>query len=319
MAVAEPSSTLAAKTLSGGRPVVGLLVRKLLEAFEALPRWAILGLALASLLLLALGDYLLDNELRLQVFYWAPIALAAWFAGRRWGLLAVLLASCLWLVAHWQLYLDAAQQTFLAWNFLVNLFSFAALGFLVAKLKELVEHQRDLALTDFVTGVPNARAFSELLQAEIQRGARSNRPLSMAYLDLDDFKRVNDTLGHDVGNDLLHLVANTVRARLRASDVVARLGGDEFAILLPDAPAEAAAAIMQRVLEHLDALPEARSGFVSVSIGLISCTRCPSSHEALLRAADALMYEVKAAGKHGMRHTRIDTLGADSLPASDVG
>jgi diguanylate cyclase (GGDEF)-like protein len=92
---------------------------------------------------------------------------------------------------------------------------------------------------------------------------------------------------------------------------VARLGGDEFAILLPDTAADTAAAVLRRVHERLGSLPEARSGLISVSIGLVTCTRCPGTHEALLRTADALMYEVKANGKNGMRHEVTASLGSE--------
>lgn len=89
-----------------------------------------------------------------------------------------------------------------------------------------------MAREDFLTGVLNSRAFYEMAQVEMARAARQDSPLSLAYIDLDDFKEVNDTLGHSTGDRVLQAVAATIMEDIRLTDAVARLGGDEFAILL---------------------------------------------------------------------------------------
>lgn len=192
------------------------------------------------------------------------------------------------------------------WNFAVNVTSFALLATLIARLRVLVDHERDLARTDFTTGVPNARAFHEALDGEIARCARRPEPLSLAYLDLDNFKAINDRFGHATGDAVLRAVADTVRSSLRAGDVVGRLGGDEFALMLTGAGEREGLGVLERLRERLGALAAAHDWPVSFSIGMVTCLTSPCTADELVRQADNLMYEVKAAGKNGLRHVVLD-------------
>ncbi|HTC77354.1 MAG TPA: diguanylate cyclase, partial [Terriglobales bacterium] len=99
--------------------------------------------------------------------------------------------------------------------------------------------EKELSRSDPLTGLPNRRAFYEVALAEADRARRYRHPLSLAYLDVDNFKQVNDDYGHDAGDELLVRVAEVLRRNLRNNDIVARLGGDEFAMLLPETPASA--------------------------------------------------------------------------------
>ena len=113
-----------------------------------------------------------------------------------------------------------------------------------------------MARIDFLTGVLNSRAFYQIATAEIQRSGRYGHPLTLAYIDLDNFKTVNDEFGHSTGDELLKTVARTFSDNLRSSDYVARLGGDEFAILMTETSAQAALNVVARIqvlLEEQDA------------------------------------------------------------------
>ena len=105
----------------------------------------------------------------------------------------------------------------------------------------------ELARTDFLTGASNARAFYDQAQMEMSRLQRSGQPLSIAYIDLDNFKKVNDTRGHNEGDRVLKTVVETLKQTLRGGDFIARLGGDEFAVLLPSTNDEQSRALMKRL------------------------------------------------------------------------
>ncbi|MQA60465.1 MAG: diguanylate cyclase [Actinophytocola sp.] len=149
------------------------------------------------------------------------------------------------------------------------------------------------ALQDPLTGLPNRRALDERLRALSSNSAA--QPLAVALVDLDGFKGVNDNQSHAEGDDVLRVIASTLRDALRGDDFVARYGGDEFVVLLPGAPASAAALAMNRIVTAVDELPGHLSRGVTLSVGLVSMA--PSEHpESVLARADAAMYEAKRGG-----------------------
>ena len=171
-----------------------------------------------------------------------------------------------------------------------------------AMARELAE----LASTDTLTGLANRRVFNERLEAEWQRLIRREEPLSLLYLDVDHFKRFNDTYGHDHGDQCLILVAGAISQCLRRpEDLVARYGGEEFVVLLPGVDGPGASDVAKRMIAAVDALMIENEGaessaFVTLSIG--SATRIPtqdSSPESLLRLADQALYQAKDNGRHG--------------------
>jgi diguanylate cyclase (GGDEF)-like protein len=162
-----------------------------------------------------------------------------------------------------------------------------------------------LARTDPLTGAANARTFYETTAVEAGRARRAGRPLTLAYLDLDNFNQLNDGLGHAAGDQaLVHLVA-VIRLHLRASDLLARLGGDEFALLLPEAGTDGAVALLARLQEKLAVEMAARGWPVSVSIGVVSYLRPPADVDRMIQRADALMYRAKRRGKGRVEHALV--------------
>ncbi len=157
--------------------------------------------------------------------------------------------------------------------------------------------ERELSRSDALTGLPNRRAFIEAAETEMARSRRYSHHFSVAYLDLDGFKKVNDTLGHNTGDEVLATVAKILRSNLRTSDTVARLGGDEFAILLPETHPTAAKEVLTKLQKLLRIAMKAGGWKVDFSIGLASFLEPPVSVDDLIRTADELMYSVKTNGK----------------------
>jgi diguanylate cyclase (GGDEF)-like protein/PAS domain S-box-containing protein len=166
------------------------------------------------------------------------------------------------------------------------------------KLKVALESEKNLSRVDFLTNISNRRAFTEILQKEAARSRRYKRPLTLAYIDLDNFKQVNDQLGHELGDELLRLVAQTICANIRGTDTLARLGGDEFALLLPETGEEAANAVVAKLRNVLLATAQARQWPVTLSIGLATFAKPGESVEQIVKVADDLMYAAKNEGKN---------------------
>jgi diguanylate cyclase (GGDEF)-like protein len=171
-----------------------------------------------------------------------------------------------------------------------------------AALRRLLQREKELSGTDHLTGVMNRRAFGERVTEEIVRSERYARPFSLAYMDLDNFKALNDTCGHTAGDRLLRTVAMTLKSNLRSSDILARLGGDEFGVLLPETGAVSAASVLRKAQEKVaEALGKGECE-VTLSIGLLTCEKPPESYDQILKMADTLMYSAKKEGKNRVRH-----------------
>jgi diguanylate cyclase (GGDEF)-like protein len=160
-----------------------------------------------------------------------------------------------------------------------------------------LENERRLARTDNLTGALNRRAFIEQLEFAVGLASRDGQPFALVYIDLDDFKQVNDVHGHTEGDRVLRTVAQTCADSVRRTDVVARLGGDEFALLLRGADRAGAEGVIAKSRQTLAAAFRSQRAGVTCSIGGVIFEGAPRSVEAAIQAADALMYEVKKQGK----------------------
>lgn len=269
----------------------------------------------ASLLLVALLgvlDYLNGPDFSLLIFYGVPIFVAAWYAGRREGFFVCAASGLAWLAGAYATAEHFSSPFVAYWNAGVRLGFIVLVAYLVSAFKLSLAQEREMARTDYLTGAFNGRSFGETAAAEIARARRHSHPFSVAYIDVDDFKQVNDRQGHSAGDRLLKAVADGLRRNVRGVDTVARMGGDEFAVLMPETDAHAAQVAMRRTRRRL--LEETRrAGWpVTISVGVVTFDHAPDSVDDLLRAADDVMYSAKRNGKNALRHT---TATAAARPA----
>ena len=259
-------------------------------------------LGVALVVMLAALDYVAGPDVSLLLFYLVPIFLAAWFVGRRASVVLSLLSGASWLVVGATTESHFSNPVIAYWNVAMRFGLILIISLVVAAFKRTLDNERALARTDYLTGAENSRSFYEQADAEINRARRHNHPFTVAFMDIDDFKLVNDRFGHSAGDELLRAVATTIKFNVRAIDVVARLGGDEFAVLLPETGNDAAQVVFRRIRHNLIEIARRHKWPVSLSIGAVTWETPPASVDEMLRATDALMYTAKHTGKNTIRH-----------------
>jgi diguanylate cyclase (GGDEF)-like protein len=279
-------------------------MKTVIEYLDRQSRWFLIAFALLFWAILGIMDYLTGDEVAVSIFYSLPISLLAWFVGRGWGILASLLSAMAWLGTDLMLGQDLRHASLHLWNAGVGLGYFLIVAFALAALKKALEREKELSRVDSLTGVANGKYFYELASTEIYRSRRYNHPVTLAYLDLDDFKKVNDDFGHSEGDKLLRLLAMTVRDNLRLSDIVARLGGDEFAVLLPETGFEQGKAVVNGLRKVLLSAvsEESQRPTITFSIGVVTCEVRECTVDEMIKMADALMYSAKKKGKNTIEY-----------------
>jgi diguanylate cyclase (GGDEF)-like protein len=278
-----------------------LKIKRILEILEnGSPIFWTLG-GIGSIGLLGMVDMLTGNEITFSLFYLAPIVLVTWVVDQNAGLLMSLLSAITLLGAE-----IAAGQTYSSpsiyvANTLIRAGFYIIVTYLVAELHKARREEQLAARTDFVSGAANARYFHELLQMEINRIHRYPHPITVVYIDIDNFKLVNDLFGHRIGDEVLRSIATELKAQLRRTDVVARVGGDEFALLLPSTHQPEAKVVISKVQTNLTETLSRKNWPITFSMGAVTCVSPPHSPEQLLGMADELMYQVKNSTKNDIK------------------
>ena len=246
-------------------------------------------------------DYSLGRTATLGPVYALPIALSAWYAGRDVGLTVAIVAAALSFLAFHQGASLREDSPALALNSLLLLLLYLLVVGLIARARNRLLLEEQLARMDGLTGSLNARAFREELDYHLALAAREHVPLTLAYIDVDDFKQINDRWGHVGGDRVLQAVATTLKEFVRRTDRVTRIGGDEFAVLMPDTDGLGAERIITEARRAFARAFEPGVSHVTCSIGVVTFVgRIPSAVFALA-TADELMYEVKKTGKGSVK------------------
>ena len=287
---------------------------------EASSRRFYRSIGISILLVLAVGavDYVTGFEINLSILYLVPIAVLAWYANLGVALVFAVISACEGFLADFWSGHVYSNPLIPYWNALVWLGVFALFVLLLHRLQKALETERRLARFDHLTGVLNGRAFQEILDVEVQRSVRYDDPLTLAYLDCDNFKPVNDRCGHEVGDQVLRILAQTIQGNLRRSDRIARIGGDEFVVLLTGISFASARQVLDKLRDKVSQAMNAHAWPVTLSIGAITCDKPQVDGQTLLKEADQLMYESKRGGKNRIRHIHREA-EHDTVLASNPG
>ncbi len=256
--------------------------------------------------LIGLLDYITGYDFSVSALYLFPVMLLAWYAGAVPAILISIISAVVWALADLASGHIYSSSAILVWNALMLLGIFLIVSFTTAAMKKLSINERDHDHNDYWTRVTNAGRFYEQVSMEIVRSARYNRPLTIAYLDIDNLKRVNDTLGRSTGDDLLRTVVATMKTTLRSTDIISRLGGDEFAVLMPETKLESATAATYKVRDQLLETMGKNGWPITFSIGVAVCYNPTCTAHALIKKAETLMYAAKNSSKNMVKFEIMD-------------
>lgn len=256
---------------------------------------------LVSLLLvaaIATGDYVTGADIAFTHLYLVPIIYGSWIVSWVYGGVVSILCASSWLLIQIQTRRFEVDPVIDIWNVCVQLGIFLTVTGLMGLYKHRLRVERTAARTDDLTGLSNRRLFTEFAQRELARAKRTQQPTTLAYIDLDDFKLLNDSSGHSQGDQALVTVADILKTQSRVTDVAARVGGDEFALLLPDTDPDSAKVAIDRIREKLLDTTSKTDWNIGFSIGVVTFLSSPESLETAIDRVDRLMYTVK----HGTKN-----------------
>lgn len=284
--------------LPAGAEPLTLMLRNFDRFMHEKPPAVIATLCVVVVMALAFVDHVTGFELSLSIFYLIPISLAAWYIGGLAGLAMSVLCAMLWLAVDLTAGHEYGHRMIPFWNAGVRLGFFVLVTSLLVSSKTSLERVEEMARIDSLTGNLTRGAFRQEVMERIRLAARSSQSLVLAYVDLDDFKAINDTRGHAEGDRVLQAVASALTNNVRRTDLVGRLGGDEFAVLFPDTNEAGAREVLDKIRRQLAKTASDCGWPIGFSIGAAVFNVPPKNPDEAIAEADALMYRGKKAGKN---------------------
>lgn len=236
----------------------------------------------------------------LSIFYLFPIFAVTWFWGARWGIITAIICVAAWCLADYSSLTQIIIQRMTLWSAGIRICFYFLFLVLLNMIKQQQAKLQRLAGQDALTGLANRRSFYEIASMEIHKCRRFGTIFTIVYIDVDDFKRINDTYGHNTGDAVLRIIANTMRQNTRIVDLVARMGGDEFVILLSETDAEDAKLAVRKIQKVLHQSMQDHQWPITFSMGVVTFNQPPISLDMMLEMVDHAMYSVKKASKNNV-------------------
>ncbi len=264
------------------------------------------GLALISMI--AVLDHFSGPKLSFAILYLVPIGLSAWWGGFAQGIFMSMVCAISWQIVGLADDSDIGPAILL-WNGITRFGVFAITSSLLSRLRVSLYVEKKLARSDPLTGAANGRTFYETVSQHVEYALHGDRPITLAYLDLDQFKALNDKFGHAAGDEVLCDLVRLAQQEIRQVDLLARLGGDEFAIVLFDCDGVAAHSILERIREHFAQEMLKKKWPVTVSVGAVTFLHPVRDVDAIVCQIDERMYRAKKAGRNCIVH---DSVGVEA-------
>jgi len=238
------------------------------------------------------------SETRLYPLYFIPITIAGSRLGKIEAMVVAQFCTVGWLIAN----LFDGTYFSSAWYWVINTLAqwcaFSFVAYLVAKLHAMTLKVEEEARVDALTGIPNIRGFNEHAIRLLELCHREEAPIVIAYIDLDNFKRVNDIQGHKRGNEVLKIAAQVMRSKLRSADLLGRVGGDEFVVMLPHAAVDKAAETLERIRAAIEVAMRSENCEVTASLGAVAYDAAPRDLGFATETADKILLQAKHLGKN---------------------
>lgn len=262
----------------------------------------IADLSFLMIVVLGIVQFMIGGIINIAPLYIFPPLFSSWYGSKTAGLLSALFSTLVFVTI--EVISSRASFAFDALLFfsLPYLLAYLLLAILITNFRNVHRIEVHAADTDNLTGIHSARSFYAELANELLRSKRYDHKFSLAYIDVDNFKNINDSLGHTEGDNLLKEVANSLVSSLRATDIVARLGGDEYVCLLPETNQEEAKPAFLKAVESLKKRMKKRNWEVSFSIGVVTFENLPEDIKEAIDIADKLMYSVKNDDKNNVAY-----------------
>ena len=262
----------------------------------------ITSLSFVFIAILGAAQCIVGETVNIAPLYLFPPLLSSWYGSKTTGLLSALLSALVFVsieAAFSRVSLAFYELLLLSAPYLI---AYLLLAVLILNFRNVHRIEVLAADTDNLTGVHSARSFYAELANEMLRSKRYDHVFSLAYIDIDNFKNINDSLGHTSGDRLLQEVADCLISSLRATDVIARLGGDEYACLLPETDQEEAKSAFLKAADLLTKRMKKHKWDVSFSMGVVTFENLPEDIKEAIDITDTLMYSVKNADKDNVAY-----------------
>lgn len=278
------------------------MLKKIHDYLIMLSKIKIFFVCLLIICPIAILDYITGYEISLFIFYLIPVSIGSWYTGRISGFMVSVIAALIWLIVDFISGHPYSSIFILFWNAGAGLGFFLITAYLLSSIKFHLDREYKLARIDSLTDAMNSRGFEEEARTVFSMAVRHGAHLTIAYIDIDNFKFINDTRGHSEGDNLLKMVVHVLRQSVRDYDLIARLGGDEFALLFPMTDYQAANNTIRRLRDILCNMVSQKNWPVTFSIGVVTFESLPKSIDDAIRIADNLMYKIKHGGKNNIAH-----------------
>jgi diguanylate cyclase (GGDEF)-like protein len=274
------------------------MIRQINSFLERLSCNTLFAIGLALIPLISVIDFYSHILISFDVLYFVPVAFVAWYCTRKYAIVLSAFAAVGWFFGCLVPERLTTVPLILLWNFIGELTIFLAFVFLISAFKRYLVIIANLARHDPLTNAYNRNAFYRAAEIELSRIRRYGSPFALAYIDIDDFKMVNDEHGHIAGDELLIRVARLLQDNTRLTDLVGRIGGDEFVALLAQTDAANARSTVEKLRSQLAQDSEIKARAATFSIGVITFVKAPATIDQMLNIVDSLMYSVKRNGKN---------------------
>jgi diguanylate cyclase (GGDEF)-like protein len=248
-------------------------------------------------LVIAGANIATGNIISTEPFFVLPIILASWYGSKRSGVLLAIFSTTALVISRKLTNSYNFSLEPIIYDGVSHLVAFSLLAIIITNFRSVHRVEVVAADTDNLTNLLNPRGFYAEFANELLRSIRYEHIFSLAYIDIDNFKYINDSLGHTIGDKLMVEVAQCLKSALRATDTVARLGGDEFTCLLPETEPKAAKKAFSKVREMLLKNMESHDWPASFSVGMVTFETPPDDIKEAIKIADDLMYHVKTRKK----------------------